>query len=161
MSESDLHKTLAGALGRVPSGLFVLTARHGQDETGMLASWVQQCSFEPPAITAAIRKDRDILSWLTEGAAFTVNILEEDQTDFLVHFGKGFALGEPAFTGLAVERPAGAAPVLCDALAYLACRVQERLSAGDHELVIGTVVGGRVLEEGKPMVHVRKNGLRY
>ena len=31
------------ALGRIPSGLFVLTLRHGGRETGMLASWVQQC----------------------------------------------------------------------------------------------------------------------
>jgi flavin reductase (DIM6/NTAB) family NADH-FMN oxidoreductase RutF len=154
-------KTLAGALGRIPSGLFILTARQGDAETGMLGSWVQQCSFEPPAITAAIRGDRDVLAWLTPGASFTVNILEEDQTDLLVHFGKGFTLGEPAFKGLDIERPDGAAPVLCDALAYLDCRVANHISVGDHELVIGTVVAGRVLDEGKPMVHIRKNGLRY
>jgi flavin reductase (DIM6/NTAB) family NADH-FMN oxidoreductase RutF len=155
------EKTLAGALGRIPSGLFILTARQGERETGMLGSWVQQCSFEPPSITAAVRSDRDVLAWLIPGASFTVNILEEDQTDLLVHFGKGFALGEPAFTGLDVERPGGAAPVLSDALAYLDCRVTNRVPVGDHHLVIGTVVAGRVLDDGKPMVHIRKNGLRY
>jgi flavin reductase (DIM6/NTAB) family NADH-FMN oxidoreductase RutF len=160
MNEGEA-RTLAGALGRIPSGLFILTARQGEAETGMLASWVQQCSFEPPGITAAVRADRDVLAWLTPGAAFTVNILQEDQTDLLVHFGKGFSLGEPAFRGLSVERPAGAAPVLCDALAYLDCRVSQRVPTGDHHLVIGTVVGGRVLDDGKPMVHIRKNGLRY
>jgi flavin reductase (DIM6/NTAB) family NADH-FMN oxidoreductase RutF len=161
MSDSEALKTLAGALGRVPSGLFILTIRHGSDETGMLASWVQQCSFEPPQLTCAIRGDRDVLAWLTQGAAFTVNVLDEDQTDMLVHFGKGFDLGQPAFTGLEVDRPNAAAPVLRDALAYLDCRVAGRHTVGDHELIIGRVVAGRVLEEGKPMVHVRKNGLRY
>ncbi|MBI3469346.1 MAG: flavin reductase family protein, partial [Planctomycetes bacterium] len=29
-------------LGRLPSGVFILTARDGTDETGMLASWVMQ-----------------------------------------------------------------------------------------------------------------------
>jgi flavin reductase (DIM6/NTAB) family NADH-FMN oxidoreductase RutF len=161
MSDGEALKSLAGALGRVPSGLFILTARQGVSETGMLASWVQQCSFEPPQLTCALRADRDILSWLAPGSPFTLNVLDEDQTDLLVHFGKGFDLSQPAFNGLAVERPDGAAPVLDDALAYLDCRVAERHSVGDHELIVGRVVGGRVLSEGKPMVHVRKNGLRY
>jgi flavin reductase (DIM6/NTAB) family NADH-FMN oxidoreductase RutF len=152
---------MAAALGRIPSGLFILTARQGDAETGMLASWVQQCSFEPPQLTAALGGGRDVLAWLVPGAAFTVNILEEDQTEMLVHFGKGFALAEPAFDGLEVERPDGAAPVLADALAYLDCRVVARYPAGDHQLIVGRVVGGRILGDGKPAVHIRKSGLRY
>ena len=34
-------------LGRLPSGLYVLTAGRGAAATGMLASWVQQVGFEP------------------------------------------------------------------------------------------------------------------
>jgi flavin reductase (DIM6/NTAB) family NADH-FMN oxidoreductase RutF len=79
----------------------------------------------------------------------------------IVHFGRGFPLGAPAFEGLEVERPGGAPPVLADALAYLECRVADRLPAGDHELFIACVVEGRVLGEGQPMVHVRKSGLHY
>jgi flavin reductase (DIM6/NTAB) family NADH-FMN oxidoreductase RutF len=161
MHDGEALKGMAGALGRVPSGLFILTVRHGAAETGMLASWVQQCSFDPPQVTCAVRRDRAVLQWLEPGVPFGLNVLDEDQTDLLVHFGKGFELGQPAFNGLDVERPEGAGPVLLDALAYLDCRVADRHPAGDHELVIGRVVNGRVLSEGKPMVHVRKNGLRY
>jgi flavin reductase (DIM6/NTAB) family NADH-FMN oxidoreductase RutF len=161
MSDMEALKSVAGALGRVPSGLFILTVRHVAGETGMLASWVQQCSFDPPQVTCAVRRDRAVLQWLTTSVPFTLNVLEEDQTDFLVHFGKGFELGKPAFNGLSVERPNGAAPVLADALAFLDCRVVGRCAAGDHELVMGQVVAGRVLSDGKPAVHIRKNGLRY
>jgi 3-hydroxy-9,10-secoandrosta-1,3,5(10)-triene-9,17-dione monooxygenase reductase component len=77
------------------------------------------------------------------------------------HFGRGFALTEPAFTDLPVERPGGEAPVLSEALAYLFCRVAGRLSAGDHDLLIGHVVGGAMLSDGQPMIHVRKNGTHY
>ena len=52
MPDSDPSKRLAAALGRVPSGLYILTARHGDAETGMLVSWVQQCSFAPPLVSA-------------------------------------------------------------------------------------------------------------
>ncbi|MFO0926761.1 MAG: flavin reductase family protein [Gemmataceae bacterium] len=161
-ARGEAVQAMAMALGRLPSGLVILTARQGDRETGMLASWVQQCSFDPPQVTVAVRSDRDILAWLPVGAAFTVNLLIEDQTSLLIHFGKGFALDQPAFTGLDVERIAGEAPVLPDTLAYLLCRVTARYPAGDHDLIIGTVIGGRVLDlEARPYVHVRKNGLRY
>jgi len=132
MSAGDEQKHLGAALGRIPSGLFILTARQGDAETGMLASWVQQCSFEPPQVTVAVKKGRDITAWLTDGAPFTLNILDDSQTDMLIHFGRGFDLDEPAFEGVGVKRPKGAAPILTDALAYLECRVVGRCSAGDH-----------------------------
>jgi flavin reductase (DIM6/NTAB) family NADH-FMN oxidoreductase RutF len=46
-------------------------------------------------------------------------------------------------------------------VAYLECRVAGRVPAADHLLILARVVDGRVLNEGKPWVHVRKNGLRY
>ena len=158
----DPTQLAAMALGRIPSGLFILTASHAGRETGMLASWVQQCSFDPPQVTVAVRRDREIMAWLTPGAAFTLNQLAEGQNSFLSHFGKGFALDQPAFTGLSVERPAGEGPILPDALGHLLCRVAGQFSGGDHEIVVGNVVGGQLRQaDGKPYVHVRKNGLRY
>jgi flavin reductase (DIM6/NTAB) family NADH-FMN oxidoreductase RutF len=158
---SDGGKALAAALGRVPSGLFVVTVRQGTAETGMLASWVQQCSFEPPQLSLAIRRDRAVSGWLTPGTAFTVNLLAEGQNDLLCHFGRGFEPGEEAFAGLDLDRPGGAPPVLRRALAYLECRVSERVAAGDHDLILGRVVAGAVLHHGRPYVHIRKNGLHY
>jgi flavin reductase (DIM6/NTAB) family NADH-FMN oxidoreductase RutF len=161
MHETDPQRQLASALGRIPSGLFILTARRGEAETGMLVSWVQQCSFDPPQISLAIKRGRELLAWLTPGSAFTLNILDASQTDMVGHFGRGFALNEPAFTDLEVERPDGAAPVLSEALAYLECRVVSQCPTGDHELLIAQVVRGKVLGEGQPMVHVRKSGFHY
>jgi flavin reductase (DIM6/NTAB) family NADH-FMN oxidoreductase RutF len=161
MTQVDPHRQTAAAVGRVPSGLFILTARRGEVETGMLVSWVQQCSFEPLRVSVAVKHGREVLAWLTPGADFTLNVLDASETDMIVHFGRGFAIGEPAFTDLEVERPDGGAPVLSEALAYLECRVAERFDTGDHELLVADVVRGRVLGEGQPMVHVRKSGLHY
>jgi flavin reductase (DIM6/NTAB) family NADH-FMN oxidoreductase RutF len=161
MPDGEGRKELGQALGRVPSGLFVLTARRGDLETGMLTSWVQQVSFEPLQLSVALKQGREINAWLTPGARFTLNVLDDSQTDMIGHFGRGFALGEPAFTDLAVERPDGIALVLSEAHAYLECEVAARHPAGDHELVVARVVGGRVLNPGQPMVHVRKNGTHY
>jgi flavin reductase (DIM6/NTAB) family NADH-FMN oxidoreductase RutF len=154
-------KQLAAALGRIPSGLFVLTLRHGEMETGMLASWVQQCSFSPPAICLAIRPDRAIAGLMTLGSFFTLNILDDTQTDMIVHFGRGFELNEPAFEGLAVLSDRSNGAILQEALAFLTCRVTGRHPSGDHDLFLAEVVVGGMLADGYPMVHVRKSGLHY
>ena len=89
------------------------------------------------------------------------NVLGAGQKKYLSHFGKGFGLDEDAFAGLDVEHVKGEAPVLSEALAHLRCRVAGRCRSGDHEVLIATVVGGRLHHAGEPMVHVRKSGLRY
>src|ERR1700734_2559662 len=100
----------ASALGRIPSGLFILTFRNGDRETGMLASWVQQCSFDPPQLTAAIKKGRDALAWLAKGVTFTVNVIPAGGKALVAHFGKGFELNQPAFEGLNVHREGDTPP---------------------------------------------------
>lgn len=149
------------ALGRIPSGLFVLTVSAGGTETGMLASWVQQCSFTPPRVSVAVAKERWVLPHLTDGAAFTVHVLPEGEKKLVAHFGKGFAPDAPAFVGLDVTRTAEGAPVLSAAHAHVACRVAARFDAGDHVLVIGDVVGGAVLHDARPATHVRRSGAHY
>jgi flavin reductase (DIM6/NTAB) family NADH-FMN oxidoreductase RutF len=37
------------------------------------------------------------------------------------------------------------APILTEAVAYLECRLTERIPAGDHEIVIGRPVAGEIL----------------
>jgi flavin reductase (DIM6/NTAB) family NADH-FMN oxidoreductase RutF len=160
MTEAESRNQMVAALGRIPSGLFILTVTHGDSETGMLASWVQQCSFEPPQVSVAIRRDRDVNAWLTTGAAFVLNILDDSQTDMIVHFGRGFALDAAAFTDLDVDRT-GSGPVLREALAYLDCRVVTRCPVGDHDLLIARLIGGRLLSDSHPMVHIRKTGSHY
>jgi flavin reductase (DIM6/NTAB) family NADH-FMN oxidoreductase RutF len=158
---TDSSESLAAALGRVPSGLFILTARAGHHETGRLVSWVQQCSFDPPQVSVAVNKSGDVMEWLSDGAPFVLNVIPEGGKALIVHFGKGFAPDEPAFNGLDVRRDGETPPVLCASHAYLVCRVSDRLDAGDHILLIGRVTAGGVLHDGKPTTHVRKNGLRY
>jgi flavin reductase (DIM6/NTAB) family NADH-FMN oxidoreductase RutF len=161
MKTDDAHKQLAGALGRIPSGVFIVTVARDGVETGMLASWVQQAAFQPPLITFAVQRGRPLLDLLPNGAMLTINILEAAQTDMIAHFGKGFTPDQDAFAGVAVRRDPGKAPVLEEALACLECRVTGRHSAGDHELLLAEVIAGAILDDGQPMVHVRKNGMHY
>jgi flavin reductase (DIM6/NTAB) family NADH-FMN oxidoreductase RutF len=161
MQSSDPHKNLGAALGRIPSGVYILTVAKDAVETGMLASWVQQCAFQPPAITFVVQRNRPIADLLTDGAVFTLNILEAAQTDMIAHFGKGFALADNAFTDLDIRRSAPHGPILTEALGYLFGKVTRRLPLSDHDLFIAEITAGSLLEDGQPMVHIRKNGFHY
>jgi flavin reductase (DIM6/NTAB) family NADH-FMN oxidoreductase RutF len=150
----------AAVLGRVPSGIFILTARHGGRETGMLASWVMQAGFEPPMLTVAVNRKRYLVDWLASGGPFVMNLVGESQNQFLKHFGKGFEPDEPAFNGLSIER-VNELPVLADAVGFLICTPTGHVDSGDHRVVLARIDSGRLLHDEPPMVHVRKNGLKY
>ena len=161
MQTGDPQKNLASALGRIPSGVFILTLARDGIETGMLASWVQQCSFKPPMISFVIQRGRPIADHLQKDAVFTLNILEAAQTDMIAHFGKGFALTDNAFVDLDIQRIYPHGPILREAHAYLHAKVLDCMPAGDHDLYLAEVTAGCLLDDSQPMVHIRKNGFHY
>ncbi|MCA9234719.1 MAG: flavin reductase [Planctomycetales bacterium] len=151
---------IALALGRVPSGIFILTAGTGDRATGMLASWVMQAGFEPPMITVAVKQGRYVGDWLAAGEPFVLNVVGDGQFDFLKHFGKGFEPNAPAFTDVDVRPCARGVPVLVDAIAHLECEPVSHVDSGDHRIFLARVVRGAA-SDAQPMIHVRKNGLSY
>ena len=156
---------IGAVLGRTPSGLFILTAS-GPDnaETGMLASWVQQASFEPPTITVAVNRKRYINDWMQTQSAVALSLLGESQKKLLGHFARGFDPGAPAFEGLDVVRSPAGCPALAAALGWLEGRVTGRLDCGDHFVyALGLTAAGSsdALESERPWVHIRKNGFNY
>lgn len=151
------------AVGRILGSLCVLTARKGQVASGMLASWVSQATFSPPGLTIAVARDRATEALTHTGDTFVLNILAEGHDrELQKHFLKPFAPGEERFQELAVQDSTIGAPILQDALAYLECRVANRLECGDHWVVYAIVENGKLLDEsGKTAVHYRKIGTRY
>jgi flavin reductase (DIM6/NTAB) family NADH-FMN oxidoreductase RutF len=155
-------KPFDSVLGRVPSGIFILTVGTGARATGMLASWVQQAGFEPPMVSVAVKLGRHVCDWITAGEPFVLNVVGQSQTQFLKHFGKGFAPGEAAFEGLATSHCARGVPVLNDALGHLECEPTGFADSGDHRVFLAKVVRGKLRDsESKPMVHIRKSGKNY
>jgi len=154
------------ALGRIPSGLFVVAARNpetGADQT-MLASWVQQCSFDPPRLSIALAKGRGLGSLLETGADFTVSILPDGRKDLLSRFGKP---SDSPFEGIGpTRRGQSGAATIDEGCAWFLCRSAGFQGAGDHDLLIADILDGERGPEvegqaPKPFVHLRSSGLRY
>ncbi len=148
-------------LGRVTSGIYILTAGTGDRATGMLTSWVMQAGFDPPMVTVAVKQGRYITEWLAAGEPFVLNVVSESQTSLFKHFGKGFEPEEPAFKGLGVHTCPRGVPILDDSVGHLECEPAEHVDSGDHRIFLARVVRGSFQDDQKPYVHVRKSGTNY
>ena len=156
------HKKQVGkALGRVPSGLFIVTAQFENKEDAVLASWVNQCSFDPPAVTIALATSRPARLLVEASGSFIINILGKESNALLKHFFKPPPQGASIFKGLKVTPGYRDIKILSDAVAFLECDVKAQQAFGDHVLYVGEVVGGKTLKGGEPYFHVRDNGFNY
>ena len=171
ISQNEPSEAIGAALGRIPSGLFVVTWRDrdvdaAATDRAMLASWIMQGGFVPPLITIAVAASRDLLAAIDQCTPFVVNVLGESQRSLLARFGKPAAPGEDPFAGLAVDRsPAGAA-VIPEATAWLECQAVTQAGGsggqmGDHVIILARVMAAGTGPEQPPLVHTRRNGLRY
>jgi flavin reductase (DIM6/NTAB) family NADH-FMN oxidoreductase RutF len=156
------EKNVAPVLGRVPSGIYILTVGTGERSTGMLASWVMQAGFEPPMVSVAVKKGRFVGDWITAGQPFVLNLLGESDSQLMKRFSAGFEPGTPAFDGLAITHCARGVPILKDALGHLECEPTGHIDSGDHRVFLAKVARGKLNDSSvRPMVHIRKSGANY
>jgi 3-hydroxy-9,10-secoandrosta-1,3,5(10)-triene-9,17-dione monooxygenase reductase component len=156
--DAERRERLAAPLGKILSGLYVITAQGENGPLGMLASFIQQAGFAPPMISIALGRDRPILGALVGGAMVGVNILGKHNRALLSAFIKP---GDP-FSDIPIVANEHRLPQFADAFAFLACRVTDRLPCGDHDIVVAEVLDGALQrEDDQPMFRVRRNGFDY
>jgi len=157
MSENE---ELGKALGKVPSGLFILTAQHDNNEDAVLVSWVSQCSFHPPTVSVVLAKSRPARVLVEASESFVLNVLGQDSNDLLKRFGKP-PKDEPLFEGVSVKKGYKDITILEDSVSFLECELLNQTIVEDHVIYVGKIVGGEVLKGGDPYVHIRKSGFSY
>ena len=164
----NMDANLDKALGRITGGLYIVTASQGEGDArrsgAMVASWVSQASFKPPGLSVAVAKDRAIEALMQVGDPFVINVLrQDDHKPLMQHFLKRFLPGADRFEGVnVIENAAEGGPVLADALAYLSCRVAQRMEGPDHWIIYALVEQGNVADlDGRTAVHHRKTGNHY
>jgi flavorubredoxin/flavin reductase (DIM6/NTAB) family NADH-FMN oxidoreductase RutF len=158
-----LDVNMEKALGRISSGLYIITTQKGDVNSAMLASWVAQASLQPLGFTISVAKDRAIESLLQEGDRFVLNVLEDgNYQELKKHFLKRLLPGADRFAGVKTQTAKNGCPILTDALAYMECEVQSAMECSDHWIVYCTVADGKVSNpNGLTAVRHRKVGNYY
>lgn len=151
VSAIDLRRVM----GYFATGVAVVTARDADGlPAGTTVNAITSVSLEPPLVLVCFDLSSATLRAVKDRGAFGINVLGAEHR-FLAHgFAKRGAL-KPWHA--AHHRPgATGTPRLEHALAVLECRVEHRLTAGDHELLLGRVVAAEVGEvEAGPLLFYR------
>ncbi len=159
----SLDVNMEKALGRISSGLYIVTTKKDNASSAMLASWVTQASLQPLGLTIAVAKDRAIDSLMQVGDRFVLNVLEEgNYQELKKHFLKRLHPGADRFAGVKTQTAKNGSPILTDALAYMECEIQTSMECSDHWILYCTVQEGRVSKnDGLTAVRHRKVGNYY
>ncbi|MEU1252039.1 flavin reductase family protein [Streptomyces chartreusis] len=134
------------------TGVTVITSGSTARTTGLTVNSFTSVSLDPALILVCIHNDSGELPVLRRTGAFAVNILAADQEELC----RSFASRHTRHSAKADTRPGiTGVPVLSDALAYLECRIEREVDAGDHVIVIGEVVDLAVQREEGPLTFFR------
>jgi flavin reductase (DIM6/NTAB) family NADH-FMN oxidoreductase RutF len=142
------------------NGLYVVGVAHDHRTDAFTAAWISQVSFDPLLLALSINPQHASFPLLIAGGVFAVTVLRDGQLELARHFGTQSGREVDKLAGRRWQAALGGAPVLMDGAAYLECRVIGRHDAGDHEIVLGQVVGGRVLAaDASPMLYAETGNL--
>lgn len=151
----------AAAIGKIPSGLFIVTTVLEGRKEGYLGSWVQQTSFQPLMISLAVKPGRPCHAAIKAHGRFSVHVVGQNNGGLMKPFWS-VKEGVDPFAGLEHSLSPRGNVIIKNALAVLECEARGGALPGDHEIVFAEVVEARLLQpEDKPLFHVRKSGLSY
>jgi flavin reductase (DIM6/NTAB) family NADH-FMN oxidoreductase RutF len=148
-------------LWSLPTGLYVLGSRSGDRRNLMTINWVTQVATAPKLLAASVEKEAVTHQLVSQGGAFSVNVLDRRDRAVVRKFVKPLEDGGDAdqLAGFAVHRAATGAPILDLAVAWLDCQVHQAVDCGSHTLFLGEVLdcGGTGAEEVLRMEDTRMN----
>ncbi|HFE67406.1 MAG TPA: flavin reductase family protein [Chloroflexi bacterium] len=144
------NDSVKDALSRMPYGFYAITSRNGEDVNAMVANWVMQASFSPRLIAVGLQKKAYSHSVISEGGVFAVNIFNKEDREAIMPFTKGRAKNPDKMKEADYSAaPETGCPILASAAAYVECRVAQMVDVGgDHDILVGEVVGGDILKPG-------------
>jgi flavin reductase (DIM6/NTAB) family NADH-FMN oxidoreductase RutF len=152
--ESDRHRRRV--LWALPTGLYLIGSRHGDDVNLMTANLVVQVCMEPKLVGVALEHDSVTARLVAAGGGFSVSLLARADRDVVRRFVKPVKEVERAPDGAVLalsgqpvtEVGPNRLPVLASAAGYFDCRLTGAEALGSHTLCIGEVrdVGGEPQE---------------
>ncbi|WP_189936842.1 flavin reductase family protein [Streptomyces sulfonofaciens] len=153
-------------MSRLAGGVALVTAQEpaldpdgpGGEDAGMTATSFMSVSLEPPLVLVSVRNGSRMDDLLAEQPLWAVSLLAEGQRQIAGRFAmRGRLSDRLLFQDVAHTRGEfSGAPLVDGALATLECRTRQRVTAGDHTLVIGLVLATALPRpEGTPLAYFR------
>ena len=146
--DDELDRHRRRVLWAMPTGLYLIGTRAGDEVNLMTANLVVQVCIEPKLVAVAIEREALTMRLVREGGAFSVSLLPRTERAVVRHFVKPVVDIERSDDGAVVALSGHAVeevgpeniPVLAAAVGYLYCPLTRTEELGTHVLCIGEVV---------------------
>ncbi len=137
-------------LGRLPTGVTVVTAAPDDHPAGMTIGSFFSVSLDPPLVGFCAGMGSTSWPLIEPAGVFAVNVLGADQAGLSNHFASPAAdrFDEVPWR----PGPHTGSPLLDGVIAHIECRTHETFAAGDHWIVVGHVLDLAVGHDGPPLV---------
>jgi len=137
-------------LGRFATGVTVVTATVEGEPVGLTCQSFTSVSLDPPLVLFCPAKTSRAWPRIEGVGTFCVNILANDQQ----HVSDVMATrGIDKFAGLSWKpSPKTGSPVIDGVLGHVDCSIEAVHDGGDHQVVIGRVVGLAVTDVTDPLL---------
>ncbi len=155
-NDEELDRHRRRILWALPTGLYLVGSRAGDEVNLMTANLVVQVCIDPKQVGVALERDSVTTRLVTAGGSFTISLLDRSDRDVVRRFVKPVSEVDRSPDGAVLamsghpvtEVGPNRVPVLAAAAGYLACTVARVWELGSHTLCIGEVieVGGEPSE---------------
>jgi 3-hydroxy-9,10-secoandrosta-1,3,5(10)-triene-9,17-dione monooxygenase reductase component len=125
------------ALGQFPTGVTIVTARHGERLLGMTANSFASVSLAPPLVLWSPALSAPSHDAFVAADGFAIHFLGADHQDLALRFAGRSA---DKFEGIVHEPGLGGAPLLTELAPIFECRTWARYPGGDHTILVGEVI---------------------
>jgi flavin reductase (DIM6/NTAB) family NADH-FMN oxidoreductase RutF len=150
------------ALRAITYGLYVLTAREGDEYAAAGVNWLTQTSFDPPLVAVAIKTDNDSHRLVQATGRFAVNVLAEDQLDVAKAFFRTTTVDGDTLNGYRFEAGTETGcPILVDLPYWWEATVTDTVTGGDHTVFVAQVVNAGVRDDKAAPLNLRATGMNY
>ena len=141
-------------------GVYVVGVADAGHRDGFTAAWVMPVSFDPLLLALSINPANASYPLLRAGSGFAVSVLKQGQIELARRFGTQSGRDLDKLAGIGWRPGRNGAPILEDALAYFDCELAGGMRSGDHELVLGRVIDGRILApDAEPLAYADTGSL--
>jgi flavin reductase (DIM6/NTAB) family NADH-FMN oxidoreductase RutF len=140
------------AMAEFASGVTVVTGLDGQEAVGFVCQSFASVSLAPPLVMFCAGHGSRSWPRIRSSGRFTVNVLGEDQADLCESFGsrRGRKFEETQW-----ELSVWGTPSLAGVLMRVHADITQVVTAGDHDVVVGSVLGTERVMDSRPLIFFR------
>ncbi|HZM39112.1 MAG TPA: flavin reductase family protein [Acidimicrobiales bacterium] len=163
-AQEDYDKLRRRLLWSLPYGLYVVGSRAGDRRNLMTLNWATQVSFDPKLMGISVEKTAFTHELISEGGSYTLNTVSREDRAIVRRFTKPTEHDAAAGTlnGFPVHDGPTGAPILDQAVAWVACEVRQAVDCGGHTLFVGEVVDCAFAQpEDTPVLRMEDTRMSY